>query len=66
VKRKDGIREVGSEFPFLRSVHGGVERVVEVQPFVGGGGFGEECVVLEGLFGVGGEAVWYGLASRIN
>lgn len=51
------MREVGEELPFLLRMDGGGEGVVEVQPFVGGVGFAKEGVVLERLFGIGGEAV---------
>jgi hypothetical protein len=54
---ENGIGEVGCKFPFLRTVHGGVESVVEVQPFVGCGWLAQESVILEGFLGVGGKAV---------
>jgi len=46
-------------------VHGGVERVVKMKPFIGGAGLAEERVVLEGLFGVGGEAVCGGVSGYV-
>jgi hypothetical protein len=48
----------------LTAVHGGVERVVEVEPFVGGRWFAEEGVVLEWLFGVGSKAVYLKSVNR--
>lgn len=58
VEGEDGVGEVRREFPLLGAVDGGAEGVVEVEPVVGGGWLGEERVVLEGLEGVCGEAVW--------
>lgn len=57
VECENRLREVGEELPFLLRMDGGGEGVVEVQPFVGGVGFAKEGVVLERLFGIGGEAV---------
>lgn len=54
---EDRLREIGREFPFLGSVDGGRKCVVEMQPFVRGGGLTEVVVVLEGFCGVGGKAV---------
>jgi len=51
------LREVREELPFLLRVDSGGEGVVEMQPLVSGVGFAEEGVVLERLFGIGGEAV---------
>lgn len=39
VECEDGLGEVGKELPFLRAVDGGREGIVEVEPFVGSGGF---------------------------
>ena len=51
------MREIGEEFPFLMAVELGRELIVEVEPFVRGRGFAEECVILEWLLGVCGETV---------
>ena len=57
MKGEHGLREVREEFPFLRAVDDGRESVVEVEPFVGCGGFAEESVILERLLRIRGEAV---------
>jgi hypothetical protein len=57
VEGENGVGEVWREFPFLRAVDRSVERVVEVKPFIRGRGLAEKGVVLEGLFGIRGEAV---------
>jgi hypothetical protein len=57
VEGEDRLREVREELPFLMAVELGRELVVEVQPFVGGGGFAEERVVLKGLVRVCGETI---------
>lgn len=54
---KDGLRKVREELPFLRTVNGGGDGVVEVEPFVGCGRFAEQCVILERLFRVRSEAI---------
>jgi hypothetical protein len=51
------LRKVREELPFLRTVNGGGDGVVEVEPFVGCGRFAEQCVILERLFRVRSEAI---------
>ena len=51
------MRKVREELPFLRAVDGGGEGVVEVEPFVGCGGFAKQCVILERLLRVCSEAI---------
>ena len=43
-----------------------VECVVEMQPFVCRSWLAEKGIVLEGLFGIGGEAVWFMLAISFH
>lgn len=58
MEAQDRRGEVATEFPVLIREDARAERVVEVQPAGGGGGFAEEGVVLEGEGWVGREAVW--------
>jgi hypothetical protein len=41
VECEDGVGEIGCEFPFLRAVDRSIKRVMEMEPFICGGGLAE-------------------------